>query len=211
MLNDCIQIGLAENVTSLKSLSLKAYKQLNCYNVYSRHKLCAISAAAGILRSYRKAKRKNPGIKEPHARRLRLTTCYGFEIQDGELVLPVRAREYVRIPLNRHVQVAIAGFKVRSMTLTEDRLCLDYANDISEIRPQGFIGIDRNLDNVTIAMSDGSFKRLSYQKQPEQRRSTYRFVHVSSATMFAFAVKSAANMVASNATKFSRSSTTRPN
>lgn len=160
MLNDCIQIGLAENVTSLKSLSLKAYKQLNCYNVYSRHKLCAISAAAGILRSYRKAKRKNPGIKEPHARRLRLTTCYGFEIQDGELVLPVRAREYVRIPLNRHVQVAIAGFKVRSMTLTEDRLCLDYANDISEIRPQGFIGIDRNLDNVTIAMSDGSFKRL---------------------------------------------------
>ena len=28
MLNDCVRIGLAENVTSLKSLSTKAYNQL---------------------------------------------------------------------------------------------------------------------------------------------------------------------------------------
>jgi hypothetical protein len=35
MLNDCIRIGLAENVTSLKSLSLKAYKRLSRYDVAS--------------------------------------------------------------------------------------------------------------------------------------------------------------------------------
>jgi putative transposase len=139
---------------------LKAYKQLSRYDVVSYYKLCAISAATGILRNHRKAKRKNPYVKTPYARRLHLTTCYGFKIQDGELVLPVRAREHVRIPLNQHVQVTIAGFKVRSITLTENRVCLGYANDISEIQPQGFIGIDRNLNNVTIAMSDGSLKRL---------------------------------------------------
>jgi hypothetical protein len=35
MLNDCIRIGLTENVTSLKSLSLKAYRQLSGYDVVS--------------------------------------------------------------------------------------------------------------------------------------------------------------------------------
>ena len=62
MLNDCIRIGLAENVTSLKALSLKAYRQLSRYDVASYYELCAISAATGILRDYRKVKRKNPHV-----------------------------------------------------------------------------------------------------------------------------------------------------
>jgi putative transposase len=159
MLNDCIRVGLAENVTSLKSLSLKAYKQLSRYDVASYHKLCAISAATGILRNYRKAKRKNPYVKEPYARRLRLTTCYGFKVRDGELVLPIRAREHVRISLNQHVQATINGFTPRSVTLTEDRLSLAYTNEVQQLEPCGFIGIDRNLDNVTVAATDGTVQQ----------------------------------------------------
>ena len=116
MLNDRIRIGLSENLTSLKSLSLKAYRQISRYDVASHCKLCAISAATGILRNYRKAKRKNPYVKEPYARRLRLTTCYGFKIRDGELSLPIRAKEHVRISLNQHVQATINGFALRSAT-----------------------------------------------------------------------------------------------
>lgn len=52
MVNDCIRIGLKENVTSLKSLSLKAYHQLSNYQVPSYYRLCAISAAAGMLKNY---------------------------------------------------------------------------------------------------------------------------------------------------------------
>ncbi|MGA3296798.1 MAG: hypothetical protein ABSD41_05040, partial [Candidatus Bathyarchaeia archaeon] len=54
MLNECVRIGLSENVTSLKSLSTKAYHQLATYPVMSYYKLCVISKAAGILRNYRK-------------------------------------------------------------------------------------------------------------------------------------------------------------
>ncbi len=75
MVNDCIRIGLAENVTSLKSLSLKAYGQLSAYDVPSYYKLCAISKATGILRNHRKSSRKNPNTKTPHARRPMLTTA----------------------------------------------------------------------------------------------------------------------------------------
>ena len=70
-----------------------------------------ISAATGILRNYRKAKRKNPYVKEPYARRPRLTTCYGFKIRDGELSLPIHAKEHVRISLNQHVQATINGMQ----------------------------------------------------------------------------------------------------
>ncbi|MGA3298071.1 MAG: hypothetical protein ABSD41_11550, partial [Candidatus Bathyarchaeia archaeon] len=69
MLNECVRIGLSENVTSLKSLSTKAYHQLATHPVMSYYKLCAISKAAGILRNYHKAVRKNPITKEPYARR----------------------------------------------------------------------------------------------------------------------------------------------
>jgi len=159
MLNDCIRMGLAENVTSLKSLSLKAYKQLSRYDVASYYKLCAISAATGILGNYRKAKRKNPYAKEPYARRLRLTTCYGFKVRDGELSLPIRANKHAQISLNQHVQATVNGFTLRSVTLTDDRLSLAYANEVQQLQPLGLIGIDRNLDNITVAATDGAVQQ----------------------------------------------------
>ena len=152
IVNECIRVGLAENLTSLRSL----YGRLSQYDLYSKHKLCAINAARGILRNYRKAKRKNPRTKEPYARRLRLTSCYDVEIQDDMLILPLKAKESLRIPLTSHVQTSIANFQVRSVTLTENTLSIAYAKDVQEIRPKGFVGIDRNLDNVTIAASDGT-------------------------------------------------------
>lgn len=57
MLNECIRIGLRENLTNLKALSVKAYGHLSRYDAMS-YKLCAISRAAGILRNYRKAGRR---------------------------------------------------------------------------------------------------------------------------------------------------------
>ena len=53
MVNDCVRIGLKENVTSMKSLSMKAYHQLSAYDAPTRYRLTAISRAAGILRNYR--------------------------------------------------------------------------------------------------------------------------------------------------------------
>jgi putative transposase len=156
MVNHCIQIGLAENVSSLKALSLKSYAQLSGYDVMSYYRLCAISAAAGILRNHRKAKRQNPHTKQPYARGLRLTTCYGFKIRDGTLLLPLRPRESMRILLTAHVQETIKGCEVRSVTITRDRLTLAIARDVTDVKVGGFIGVDRNLDNVTLVAVDGS-------------------------------------------------------
>ncbi|HXX72665.1 MAG TPA: transposase [Candidatus Acidoferrales bacterium] len=156
MLNHCIRVGVEENLSSLKALSLKCYAQLSEYDVMSYYKLCAISSATGILRNYRKAKRKNPHIKEPYARILRLTTCYGFKIQDGKLLLPLHAREHLPIPLTRHVQETIMGCEVRSVTITRDRISLAIAREAADVRVRGWVGLDRNLNNVTVAASDAA-------------------------------------------------------
>jgi putative transposase len=159
MMNACIQVGLDENVTSLKALSLKAYKQLAGYDAMSYYKLCAISSATGILRNHRRMARHEEKPATPYVRRLRLTTCYGLKIKDGCLLLPHRPGERISIPLTRHVQATIRKHAVRSVTLTQGKLSLAYAKQVAEIKPDGFVGIDRNLNNVTLASTDGSIMK----------------------------------------------------
>ena len=159
MLNTCVQVGLAENVTSLRALSLKAYKQLAPYDAMSYYKLCAISNATGILRNYRRTARHVEKPTTPYFRRLRLTTCYGFKIKGGCLLLPYHPREQIRILLTPHVLATIRKHEVRSVTLTQNKLSLAYAKQVAQVKPNGFIGIDRNLNNVTLAAMDGSIVR----------------------------------------------------
>src|SRR5208282_5400734 len=163
MLNVCVRIGLSENVTSLKLLSTKAYHQLATYDLMSYYKLCAISKAAGILRNYRKAVRKNPRTREPYARRLQLTTCYGFKIKalDKTVLLPFKPKQPLSIMLNAHVIGILSepNIQIRSVTLTHERLSICYSKEVEPIQPRGLIAIDRNLDNLTLADSNGMVMR----------------------------------------------------
>ena len=55
MVNDSIRIGLVNDVSSLRRLSLLSYNQLAPYDSHSYYKLCAISRAAGILAARKKS------------------------------------------------------------------------------------------------------------------------------------------------------------
>ncbi|MGA8857615.1 MAG: transposase [Candidatus Bathyarchaeia archaeon] len=177
MLNDCVRIGLTENMTGLKSLSTKAYGQLAAYDAMSYYKLCAISKATGILRNYRKARRKNPETKEPYARRLQLATCYGFKIRkvEGTLSLPFKPKQPLSIPLNAHVLHVLSepGIQVRSVTLTDQHFSIAYAKEVEIIQPHGLIAIDRNLDNLTAADLEGHVTRQNLTRATEIK-ATYR-------------------------------------
>jgi len=169
MVNDSIRIGLAENVTSLKSLSTKAYNQLTTYDVMSYYKLCAISKATGILKNYRKTERRGKRVSRPYARRPQLTTCYGFKISSGNLLLPIKPRSNIRIPLNRHTLQVLSETRLtaRSVTLTASTITVAYSKDVPTLEPSGFMAIDRNLDNVTIADSNGSITRHNLSEATE--------------------------------------------
>jgi putative transposase len=178
MLNDCLRIGLAGNATGLKSLSTKAYSQLATYDVMSYYKLCAIDRATGMLWNYRKARRRNPETKEPYARRLQLTTCYGFKIKalEGALLLPFKPKQPLSIPLNAHVLRVLSqpNIQIRSVTLTDQQLSVSYAKEVEPIQPRGLIAIDRNLDNLTIADSDGQVTRSDDLPKATEVKAMYR-------------------------------------
>jgi putative transposase len=174
MVNVCIAVGMEENISSLKTLSLKSYHRLN-RDTLSYYRLCAISTATGILRNYRKAKRKNSVTKFPYAKRRMLTTCYGFKIMEGFLRLPVKTQQYIYVKLNSHTLQVLSGLNVRSVTLTPDSLSITYSKETAEIETEGFVGVDRNLDNVTTASIDKIMQRYDLSKVTDIK-STYRYV-----------------------------------
>ena len=167
MVNDCVRIGLRENLTSMKSLSMKAYHQLSTYDIPTCYRLTAISRAAGILRNYRRELKRNRSARVPYVTRLSLTDCYGFRVIHRLLRLSVRRGEYAFIVLNDHTLRIISGHTPRSLTLTANGLSISLSKDIMEIEPIGAIGIDRNLDNVTTADSDGIILRHDLARATE--------------------------------------------
>src|SRR2546430_2838613 len=70
MINDSIRIGLVNDVSSLRRLSILSYNQLAHYDSPSCYKLCAISRAAGILASRKKSvkrDRKSTRLNSSHS------------------------------------------------------------------------------------------------------------------------------------------------
>src|SRR3989442_7082705 len=155
MVNVCVAIGIEETISSRMTLSLASYHRLS-RDILGYYRLGAIGIATGILRNYRKAVRKNPWTRVPFARKLMLTTCYGFKIRNGLLRLPVKPREYVYLKLNDHTLQAISALSVRSVTLTPGWVSISYSKEMVEIEPEEYLGVDCNLDNVTTASVNGT-------------------------------------------------------
>lgn len=69
MVNDCLRVGLANNVSTMKKLSNLSYPLLARYNIVSYYKLNAISKAAGMLASRKKSLRRGYLTKDPYMRK----------------------------------------------------------------------------------------------------------------------------------------------
>jgi len=111
MLNESIRIGLANNVSSLRKLSLLSYNQLAQYDSPSCYKLCAISRAAGILASRKKSIKRGFPTREPYAVRLQLISCYSFKTKNGGLEIPVARGKRLSISLTKHSINVISQLK----------------------------------------------------------------------------------------------------
>src|SRR6266566_3463646 len=156
MVNESIRIGLANNVSSLRKLSLLSYNHLARYHSPSCYKLCAISRAAGILAARKKSHRRGFTARTPYAVKQQLVSCYGFKTKNGGLEIPVSRGKRLSIPLTKHTLDVISqpGIKVRSFTLTQNKLCLCIARDVPMIECVSTVGVDRNLRNLTVGNDD---------------------------------------------------------
>src|SRR5213594_5005355 len=102
MVNDSTRIGLVNDASSLRSLSLLSYNQLAHYDSPSCYKLCAISRAAGILAARKKSLKRGFATRTPYAVRQQLVSCYGFKKKNGELEIPISRGKRLSIPITKH-------------------------------------------------------------------------------------------------------------
>ena len=153
MVNEALRIGLDKHLTSLKTLSIVTYPQLKPYSIDSRYKLCAISRATGILKNHRKLSKKH-ATRNPYCTQPFLTTCYGLKVVQDYLNMPGK----LTIPLNPYTikRLMQPGVEVRSVTISINHLTIAYRKNIEPAKCTGMIGIDRNLNNVTIAETNGN-------------------------------------------------------
>jgi len=92
MVNDCLRIGLANDASTLKRLSMLCYPALARYDIISYYKLHAISKAAGILANRKQSIRRGYPTKTPHMKRSLLISSYGFKVENGVLKVPLGDR-----------------------------------------------------------------------------------------------------------------------
>ena len=114
MVNDCIRIGLQNNVTSLKALSTMSYRYLDRYDILSYYKLHAISRASGILQNRKKSIKRGFKTKTPYLRNGMIISCYGFKVDwnKGAIRIPLGGKRYFEIKLNNFVLKTISKLKV---------------------------------------------------------------------------------------------------
>jgi putative transposase len=157
MVNHCIRIGLDNNCHTMKKLSLLSYQKLNDYPIQSKYKLTAISQAAGRLSQMKKDIKKGKKIRSPFVRKPYLVSCYGFKINGMLLSFPVSNRQFANILLNDHASKVLSDDSLEpgSFTITPTSLSITVRKIVEQIKPEGVIGIDRNLRNVTISTSTG--------------------------------------------------------
>src|SRR5437867_7026656 len=177
MVNESIRIGIANDMSSLRQLSLLSYNQLAHYDSPSCYKLCAISRAAGILAARKKSVRRGFATRTPYAVRPQLVSCYGFKIENGGLRIPVSRGKRFSIPLTKHVLEVISrpGVKVRSFTLTQNRLSLCIARDVPTVNCASTVGVDRNLRNLTVG-NDQETSRYDLSKCVRIASTTVRII-----------------------------------
>lgn len=167
MVNDCLRVGLANGVSTLKRLSNRAilcYPVLARYNIVSYYKLHAIAKAAGILANRKQSIRRGYPTKTPYMKRPALVSCYGFKIMDGVLKVPLGDRQHFDISLNPYAKGILSdpAITVRSFTLAANgTVSICYCKQVPEIGRTMTTWVDRNLANVTY----GNHEKVSLSRE----------------------------------------------
>src|SRR5206468_7887509 len=90
--------------------------------------------------------------RTPYAVRQQLVSCYRFRVKNIGLEIPIARGRHISIPLTRHTLDIISQprVKVRSFTLTRNRLSLCISREVAPVECVSTVGVDRNLRNLTV-------------------------------------------------------------
>jgi len=155
--NEGIRIGIEKNLSSKFKLHYQLYHKLRLDSKFhSRYVYGALECAASKLKLYKKTLKKKPHARKPYISRNHLIIDnQSYKIEHDTIRIPTEPAKYLFIRLTKYVCEKIKGAKLGNLTITDDKITLSYSKDIPQQRPTNFIGMDRNLNNVTTYDSKG--------------------------------------------------------
>ncbi|MDE1827207.1 MAG: transposase [Thaumarchaeota archaeon] len=125
---------------------------------HSKYVYGALECAASKLKLYKKILKKKTDAKKPYISKNHLIIDnQSYKIEHDTIRVPTEPAKYLFIRLSKYVCEKIKGTKLGSLVITDDKLIISYSKDVSGQKPDDFIGIDRNLDNVTIYDTHGNY------------------------------------------------------
>jgi putative transposase len=102
--------------------------------------------------------RKKPNAKRPNISRNHLILdCQSYKIDNGIIRIPTEPGKHIFVKLTEYVLAKKSDTKLGSITVTDDKIIISYSKNILTKKSGAFIGIDRNLDNVTTYNSRGNY------------------------------------------------------
>ncbi|MDE1830012.1 MAG: transposase [Thaumarchaeota archaeon] len=155
--NEAIRIGVEKSLTSRYKLHCHLYHKLRSdSNFHNKYVFGALECAASKLKLYKRTIRKKPSAKIPYISRNHLIlNNESYKIEGDTIRIPTEAGKYLFIKLTRYVLETIRDAKLGNLVLTDDKLIISYSLTVTEQKVSRFIGMDRNLDNVTTCDTQG--------------------------------------------------------
>ena len=155
--NEAIRIGIEKNLTSKFKLHYQLYHKLRLDSrFHSKYVYGALECAAASLKLYKKVLKKKSDAKKPYISKNHLIIDnQSYKIEGDCIRIPLEPAKYLFIRLTRHVYEKIKDTKLGNLVISNDKIIISYSKTIPEQKPVNFVGIDRNLNNVTTCDSQG--------------------------------------------------------
>jgi putative transposase len=172
MCNEAIKIAVNEKPKNRFNLIELAYIRLKEYGLHTNYILTACEVAFSL---YKNKRRKSiPNVQRAF---LKLDN-QAYQISHLLLRIPIVPRRFIFLTLQGSAYdlsfVDNPALKRGSVTITEEKVVIAFSKKTEVMKPQGLVGIDINLDNVTVSGTNDYFKRFNELREVDEIKERYR-------------------------------------
>lgn len=174
MCNDAIRIAVKECPKNRFALIELAYPRLKEYGLHTHYLLNACEVAYAAYRN--KNRRCDPCVKRAFVK----LDSQSYSLDHLILRIPTKPKRFVYLTLrvsNYHLSfIDDPTLKKGSITLTDGTVSIVFSKEIAAIAPLGYVGVDVNERNVTIATTTGYVKPFKEFAEVAEIKERYRAI-----------------------------------
>jgi len=162
MINFCIERGLKYGY-SLKKLHENCYKELKKkHNFHTIIYSQAYRVAQSIIRSWKANKRKEKPVAKKNLIRLH-KSIFKIDLENNQLVVNYKPRQKIFLKLklpDYHKEQIKNANKIGEVLVNEKCVYIPLIYEVNLVKPEKFVAIDVNENNITFVSSDGKFGKI---------------------------------------------------